>query len=82
MPYLNKKITVHNKGCKNPNVKRLYIRDYDNKGKQKYIPYAVTCTNCDALVKEKSVIFNLPPKKRAQLLIDCSKIPANKKTRS
>ena len=66
MPYLNKKITIHNKGCKNPNVKRLYIRDYDNKGKQKYVPYAVTCTNCGALVKE-IIVFNPTAKQITKL---------------
>jgi hypothetical protein len=52
MPYLNSKIKEHNEGCKNPNVKRLYIRDYDSTGIQHYVPYGITCLNCHALVVE------------------------------
>jgi hypothetical protein len=63
MPYLNKKIPVHNKGCRDPDVKRLYIRDYDKKGTQRYVAYAVSCLNCGALVKEKEIDFN-PTKKQ------------------
>ncbi len=62
MPYLNKKISLHNKGCNNPDVKRLYIRDYDKKGMQRYVAYAVTCLDCGALVKEDKIDFNPTPK--------------------
>ena len=46
MPYLNDKLTSsqHKDDCKSPSVKRLYIRDYDNKGRQKFVPYGITCT--------------------------------------
>ena len=67
MPYLNKKIPVHNKGCKNPNVKRLYIRDYYKNGTQKFLAYAVTCLNCGVVVKEKKIDFNPTKKQPAKI---------------
>jgi hypothetical protein len=53
MPYLNYRIEKHNEACKAPIVKRLYVRDYDKNGKQRYISYGVTCLNCDVLVTER-----------------------------
>ena len=53
MPYLDSKIDKHYKNCINPVGKRLYIRDYDDKGKQTYVPWGLTCTSCGVVVKEK-----------------------------
>jgi hypothetical protein len=53
MPYLNYRIEKHNEACKAPIVKRLYVRDYDKNGKQRYISYGVTCLNCEVLVIER-----------------------------
>lgn len=53
MPYLQSKIKKHNDGCKRPSARRLYIRDYDTKGKQRYIPYGITCLSCGVQVFEK-----------------------------
>jgi len=53
MPYLNSKIKKHNKGCRRPSAKRLYIRDYDDKGRQKFVSYGVTCPSCGVLVTEE-----------------------------
>jgi hypothetical protein len=53
MPYLDNKIQKHHKGCINPVGKRLYIRDYDDKGKQKFVSWGLTCTTCGVVVKEK-----------------------------
>jgi hypothetical protein len=55
MPYLDSKIELskHRKNCGNPVGKRLYIRDYDDKGKQKFVSWGLTCTTCGVVVKEK-----------------------------
>jgi len=53
MPYLDSKIDKHYKNCDNPVGKRLYIRDYDDKGKQKFVSWGLTCTTCGVVVKEK-----------------------------
>ena len=54
MPYLDHKIELnkHKKTCLNPVGKRLYIRDYDDKGKQRFVPWGLTCPNCDVVIKE------------------------------
>ena len=54
MPYLDSKIEAskHKKNCINPVAKRLYIRDYDDRGKQRFISWGVTCTTCGVIVKE------------------------------
>lgn len=53
MPYLDSKIDKHYKNCINPVGKRLYIRDYDDNGKQKFVSWGLTCTTCGVVVKEK-----------------------------
>lgn len=54
MPYLSLSLDKHDKNCPDPfNVKRLYIRDYDNKDIQTFVPYALTCLSCDKIVKVK-----------------------------
>jgi hypothetical protein len=53
MPYLDSKIEKHHKGCINPVGKRLYIRDYDDNGKQKFVSWGLTCTTCGVVVKGK-----------------------------
>ena len=55
MPYLDHQIELnkHKKNCVNPVGKRLYIRDYDEEGKQRFTPWGLTCTNCDVVIKEK-----------------------------
>lgn len=54
MPYLDSKIEAskHKKNCINPVVKRLYIRDYEDRGKQRFISWGMTCTTCGVIVKE------------------------------
>lgn len=52
MPYLDSKIDKHYKNCFNPVGKRLYIRDYDDSGKQKFVSWGLTCTTCGVVVKE------------------------------
>ena len=59
MPYLTSKIGKHNDNCPNPfNVKRLLIKDYvkpttyGEKGKQKVVPYGLTCLSCNKIVRE------------------------------
>ena len=43
----------HREGCTDPfNVKRLYIRDYDDNGKQCFISYGLTCLGCNMVIKE------------------------------
>jgi hypothetical protein len=61
MPYLDNKIDKHKPKCANPVGKRLYIRDYDNEGKQRFVPWGLTCTTCGVIVKEKFKP-NLTPK--------------------
>lgn len=53
MPYLDSKIDKHYKNCFNPVGKRLYIRDYDTEGKQKFVSWGLTCTTCGVVVKEE-----------------------------
>jgi hypothetical protein len=55
MPYLHSKIEPgkHKKNCGNPVAKRLYIRDYDDKGNQKFVSWGLTCTSCGVVVKQK-----------------------------
>src|SRR6266540_349980 len=52
MPYLHSKIEKHNDGCREPSAKRLYIRDNDDKGKQRFVSYGVICPSCGVLVTE------------------------------
>jgi hypothetical protein len=52
VPYLDSKIGKHRSFCTNPVGKRLYIRDYDEKGKQRFVSWGVTCTTCGVVVKE------------------------------
>ncbi len=61
MPYLDNKIEKHKPKCANPVGKRLYIRDYDDEGKQRFVPWGLTCTTCSVVVKEKFKT-NLTPK--------------------
>lgn len=55
MPYLDHKIDInkHKKTCVNPVGKRLYIRDYDEEGKQRFVSWGLTCTSCGVVIKEK-----------------------------
>lgn len=64
MPYLDSKIETnkHKKACVNPVGKRLYIRDYDDKGKQRFVPWGLTCTNCGIVIKEENYQRSLTPK--------------------
>ena len=61
MPYLDNKVEKHKPKCANPVGKRLYIRDYDEEGKQRFVPWGLTCTTCGVIVKEKFKP-NLTPK--------------------
>jgi hypothetical protein len=61
VPYLDNKIDKHRINCVNPVGKRLYIRDYDNKGKQRFVSWGLTCTTCGVVIKEK-YYPNLTPK--------------------
>jgi hypothetical protein len=64
MPYLDSKIELnkHKKACVNPVGKRLYIRDYDEMGKQRFVPWGLTCTSCGVVVKEGKYEPSLTPK--------------------
>lgn len=53
MPYLNSKIKNHNEECKKPSAKRIYVRDYDDKGRQKFVSYGVTCPSCGVIQREE-----------------------------
>ena len=63
MPYLDSKIEPnrHKKNCINPVAKRLYIRDYDDNGKQAFVSWGLTCTTCGVVIKQKYQP-NLTPK--------------------
>ena len=52
-PYLDSMIQKHKKNCWNPVGKRLYIRDYDDNGKRRFVSWGLTCTTCGIVVKEK-----------------------------
>ena len=65
MPYLDSKIdsNQHKKDCGNPVAKRLYIRDYDDEGKQRFVPWGLTCTSCGVVIpNEEKYQHNLSPK--------------------
>jgi hypothetical protein len=67
MPYLDSKIDTdkHKKDCGNPVAKRLYIRDYDDKGKQRFVPWGLTCTSCGVVVpNEEKYQHSLTPTER------------------
>src|SRR5436189_4313682 len=53
LPHLDSKIEKHKSSCRNPVGRRLYIRDYDDKGKQQFTPWGLTCTTCGVVVKQK-----------------------------
>jgi hypothetical protein len=54
LPYVDSQIPweSHSENCPNPVAKRLYIRDYDKKGNQRFVPWGVTCTNCGVILKQ------------------------------
>ena len=53
MPYLSLPIENHDKNCTDPyNVKRLWIKDYDDKGRQKFVRYALTCLSCNVIIRD------------------------------
>ena len=55
MPYLDSKIerNKHTKACNNPVGKRLYIRDYNDKGKTCFVSCGLICTTCGVVIKRK-----------------------------
>lgn len=54
MPYLDSMLEAkHKANCTNPVGKRLYIRDYDNAGKQRFVSWGLTCTTCGVVIKEQ-----------------------------
>lgn len=77
MPYLDSKIETnkHKKTCVNPVGKRLYIRDYDDNGKQRFVPWGLTCTSCGVVIKEENYQPNLTPKE-LELVEDEKKLEA------
>lgn len=34
------------------NVRRLYIKGYNDKGEQRFVSYGLTCTSCDSFIRE------------------------------
>ena len=73
MPYLDSKIELnkHKKTCVNPVGKRLYIRDYVDKGKQRFVPWGLTCTSCGVVIKDENYQPSLTPKELEYL--ECEK---------
>lgn len=71
MPYVDSLIPCesHKEDCPNPLARRLYIRDYDKNGKQRFVPYGVTCTKCGIILKQKYE-HNLTDKQKEQDLLD------------
>jgi hypothetical protein len=65
MPYVDSLIPweSHKEDCPNPLARRLYIRDYDKNGKQRFVPWGLTCTKCGIIVKQKYE-HNLSPKEK------------------
>lgn len=53
MPYLDNKIEKHKNTCSNPVGKRLYIRDYDDNGRQRFTSWGLTCTTCGVVIKQE-----------------------------
>jgi hypothetical protein len=54
----------HKRNCINPVAKRLYIRDYDDKGKQRFVSWGMTCITCGVIVKD-NYEPNLMPERMA-----------------
>ena len=65
MPYVDNQIPwdKHKDDCTNPLAKRLYIRDYDDNGKQRFVSWGVTCTNCGVTLRQ-SYLHNLTKKQK------------------
>jgi hypothetical protein len=63
MPYLDSKIETnkHKNDCSNPVGKRLYIRDYNDKGKSCFVPWGLTCTTCGVVIQQENYQPNLTP---------------------
>jgi hypothetical protein len=61
VPYVDSQIPweSHKDDCPNPVAKRLYIRDYDKNGKQRFVPWGITCKNCGIILKQQYE-HNLP----------------------
>ena len=60
MPYLNSKLSQKHKGsCKDPKAKRLYIRDYGDRGQQIFIPYGITCPSCRVIILDSEPIKSI-----------------------
>ena|SRR6476620_6818157 len=81
MPYLDSKIAKkHKAGCKKPKAKRLYIRDYGDKGQQIFIPYGITCLSCKVVildVKDNKTCYSIDTSTR-QSLTSCLHQPRTK----
>jgi hypothetical protein len=80
MPYLDSKIEarMHKRNCNNPVAKRLYIRDYDDEGKQRFVSWGMTCATCGVIVKENYEPIPTPQQLRmikTDKKLEDSKIP-------
>jgi hypothetical protein len=55
LPYIDSLIPwhIHKEDCPNPLARRLYIRDYDKNGKQRFVPWGLTCTKCNIIIQQK-----------------------------
>ena len=70
MPSLSISMDKHKENCPDPlNVKRLCIRDYDDKGRQQFKPYARICLSCDVIIKEEKFehTLTISQKKKARI---------------
>jgi hypothetical protein len=76
MLYLDSQLAdKHKANCKKPKAKRLYVRDYGDKGKQNFIPYGIVCPSCkviiflDEIVKQKTTLIQKEKKNLRKCLI-------------
>lgn len=68
----------HNGNCKGySNARRLYIKDYNDKGKPTFIAYGTTCTSCDSFTRENYKLRATRREKRYSELLE----PGDEKVR-
>ena len=75
MPRLDSHIPLesHKPDCPNPTAKRLYIRNYDQRGNQKVVPWGLVCENCGVIIKQ--AYKHNPTKKQIDKRMSMPKLP-------
>jgi hypothetical protein len=75
VPRLDSQIPLesHKPDCPNPTAKRLGIRDYDERGNQKWTAWGLICENCGVVIKQP--YKHNPTKKQRDKRMSMPKLP-------